>query len=1140
MARGTAGKRRKKAQGKSAPAGSKPAFALASGYRGNGRPPRRDFQRSGLFTEVSFTDPLGSLYGSLFPFNPDELVGKKGLEIFDKMRRDDQVHSALSIKKLGVLAPGWGIIAPDNGGDAPDMDGRIDFISSALRAIGQGSETTGSTFEYDLQEIMTALEYGYSLTEKIYRVIPDGPFAGKIGIKALKTRKPHSFDFRTDDHGNLLPDGIRQSTLSGAKDFPTGKFVIYTYNPEFDNPYGRSDLVNVYREWFSKDTIHKFWTISLERFGEPLADVEFDHKVGPEDQDEIEKVLKNLSSRNYFLHPEGVTLNLREPALRGVSAYREAITAWNLGIARGILIPKHIGLTEGGEVGTLAQAKENMRVFMIVLRALRQDIAVRVVQRQIVRPLMRLNFDPPEPEPVFQFNPITDEEAMELAASYIEAAEKGIVGTTRDDEAHLRRLWQFPGRPEEDEKAGGGESGAEGPNKPKDIPGAEEEPVEYDRDLAAAFLRADHIDASGGKHTHAEGPFDIMRPPDGEAETRFGFRAAASELNGIGEAAQDALVSELTAIKESTKAAIGRLYKPFPKPGDARRFSIPSAAVGRLRREIEKFTLSGFEAGRAQARRVVQKGKRRMANPTLLTPEAALRVFKERAFWVTGVLSDDLTNDVKGAINNALLTGATQAETEEQIARLFEKYARTPELAASVTGEAMEASRIETVVRTNLMTAYNQGALSEYREAAKDGLVEAVRFSAVLDARTTEICRSLDGKVLPIGHPQIGSITPPLHFNALPEGALVTTGRGLVPIETVRLRDRVLTHRNRWRPVYSTMSKPHDSRMLRLDFASGRILHVTEEHPILASVGWKAARNVKVGDVLFEHFHQAAGRSDVLLADPENFPSAAYEEPVPYKVMRLALGRAMTLSINFKDDKFTRKREVGHVGSDGVLEDIGHAGRVQQGAHGGFRPGWLPPEVCRHASGDPHSDVDVPGGVVPFHPLGVGLVDCAGLLGHAPGPMIGAALGFAGSGVKRGTFGLAPDFDAEPLAHAHECCLAATEAPLDGPHGLSVFPVPLPDDPGEHVRGEQFPLDVYRHQHSPWRAALVERISIVDYNGEVFNLGVEEDETYIADGVIVHNCRSILVPILVGDEWTASSQKEINRGLELADPKFVA
>lgn len=730
---------------------------------------RRIHQRQDLFKEISLSDPTSSILGTLFPYNPDELVGKRGLEIFDKMRKDDQIHAALSVKKMSVLASGWSVIPPVGPFKVRDMDERVNFIRSQLRNVGAEDKTAGSNFEYDLMEIMTAFDYGFSITEMVYRVIPpEQPFAGKIGLKALKTRKPHSFDFVRDQHGNLLKDGIQQTTPGGMTRMSPGKFILYTYSPEFDNPYGRSDLISVYREWFSKDTVHKFWTIALERYGEPLADLEYDETVGPEDQNILQDILSNLSSRNYFLHPKGSILSIKEPMLRGVNAYRDATTTWNLGIARGILIPKHLGLTEGGEVGTLAQAKENMRVFLMIVQSLRTELAQRVVQRQIIRPLMQLNFNPPEPEPEFQFNPLTDEQAVELAETFLLAVEKGVVKPGYGDEVHVRRLSHFPVSSEdakEDEQSITVDPSVNG--KPavsvEDAQDEEQPDTTETKEMVRAFLRTDQPDPH--HHDYQSRKFDLLRPPNGEVENRFGFRTVVKELNEIADAADEALVTQMTKLKDTAKTLVGRMYKPFPKPSNIRKFTFPATTFDRVRKEVEAFILDGFEKGRAQARKVIKRARKNYAtNPLLLTPETALRVFKERAFWVTGVLSDDLTNGVKAVLTNALLTGATLQETMVQIARLFDQYAQTPELAASISDDARTAPRIETVVRTNLMTAYNQGALVEYRRAAQDGLVEAVEFSAIIDDRTTQVCLHMDGKIIPINHPQLGSFTPPLHF----------------------------------------------------------------------------------------------------------------------------------------------------------------------------------------------------------------------------------------------------------------------------------------------------------------------------------------------------------------------------------------
>lgn len=45
----------------------------------------------------------------------------------------------------------------------------------------------------------------------------------------------------------------------------------------------------------------------------------------------------------------------------------------------------------------------------------------------------------------------------------------------------------------------------------------------------------------------------------------------------------------------------------------------------------------------------------------------------------------------------------------------------------------------------------------------KSGLVKGVRFTAVLDKRTTVICRSRNGKTLSLKNPMLRNYTPPLH-----------------------------------------------------------------------------------------------------------------------------------------------------------------------------------------------------------------------------------------------------------------------------------------------------------------------------------------------------------------------------------------
>ena len=44
----------------------------------------------------------------------------------------------------------------------------------------------------------------------------------------------------------------------------------------------------------------------------------------------------------------------------------------------------------------------------------------------------------------------------------------------------------------------------------------------------------------------------------------------------------------------------------------------------------------------------------------------------------------------------------------------------------------------------------------------------------------------------------------------------------------------------------------------------------------------------------------------------------------------------------------------------------------------------------------------------------------------------------------------------------------------------------------------------------------IKKISKEKYSGYVYNFGVEDDETYYANGICVHNCRCTKIPITLG------------------------
>ena len=96
-------------------------------------------------------------------------------------------------------------------------------------------------------------------------------------------------------------------------------------------------------------------------------------------------------------------------------------------------------------------------------------------------------------------------------------------------------------------------------------------------------------------------------------------------------------------------------------------------------------------------------------------------------------------------------------------------------------------------------------------------------------------------------------------------GAQVRTSNGEKPIEEIQEGDEVLTHKGRYRRVYHTMQRPYQGNIYHVRFYgdSWRELHITEEHPLLVArrkkaeyrnevfrPEWSPVSEVKPGDYL--------------------------------------------------------------------------------------------------------------------------------------------------------------------------------------------------------------------------------------------------------------------------------------------------
>lgn len=123
-----------------------------------------------------------------------------------------------------------------------------------------------------------------------------------------------------------------------------------------------------------------------------------------------------------------------------------------------------------------------------------------------------------------------------------------------------------------------------------------------------------------------------------------------------------------------------------------------------------------------------------------------------RAFRMAGVSELDVVTYVYLSITSALEQGTS-----------FDKWKLGVKGVLGNTWGSGTASRIETIWRTNSQTAYNRGRWLQLRHRAVRRHRPYRMFDAVLDTKTSDICRPLDGTILDQDHPFWDTHWPPLH-----------------------------------------------------------------------------------------------------------------------------------------------------------------------------------------------------------------------------------------------------------------------------------------------------------------------------------------------------------------------------------------
>jgi len=724
-------------------------------------------------------------------YNPDELVRDKGrgLKIYQEMTREPFVKASLQQKVTSLLAVPWDVKPA-----SADADHLIhaDFVKWNLKNLRGG-------FARDIWEMCDALVTGFSLLEKVWDIVPDGTYADKVQLVALKSKDPFYFGFDFDEFMNLKPNGVVMAfAANGATNIPlpSEKFFIFSFLKKYENLYGQSDLRAAYRAYWIKDTAWKLRAIYMERFsGNTLKGKYPRNNNQALNKQALLDIFKSWQLETGVAIPDDMEIEVMQVATSSDSEYARAMADCNKDIAVGIL-GESLTLDEGRKTGARNMGEIHKQVVELFIQFL-DMVLTADINEQIIRDIVDYNFPGVTDYPEFywysreDYDPLTFGQAIaSWQTAGVEVSKSWFYEKTR---------MRLPNGPDDILKpmaasapSPGGAFGAKSPElgaKPTATDASSQaqqstklaEPAPQDSKLKIQDSKGGYFRDLSKWETFAEIP---------KVDNRL--KMLEDKAIALSQPAYDQIFKNILSQIEKKDvlaskdfaAAAKIAVNPSLLKGVIFRTILTANMLGRADGVIAAQN-QGFNFGKIQKFAEIGFDWSLMDGP--FTPEDAAKFFSgkvpmtkdeydalvqqlmDQAFYVAGLDKTSIERDVQTLLTDALNNGMSLDTFKFKLNELQVKYVE-PVYERAGVGQASADDTVldyhaETVFRTNLMSAYNEGRAALYDDPDVKEFFPAYEYTAILDGRTTEICSELDGMVRLADDPAWDKFWPPNHFN---------------------------------------------------------------------------------------------------------------------------------------------------------------------------------------------------------------------------------------------------------------------------------------------------------------------------------------------------------------------------------------
>lgn len=338
-------------------------------------------------TGIAFVESKWALWG-IKPYRADDLLKSKALrlEVYRDLMREPVVKAAILNRTFAAMTLAWDVRVP--GADRREKvlpDDPRKQAQEFIRNILGEPEDRWPKLIFDLSQ---ALRDGFAIIEKVYGVIEDGPFAGKIGVERLAAKDVDTWDFECDEFMRVTK--LKQQVWGVWEDRDPSKFIVFSWLPAFENPLGQSEFRAAYRAAWLKDSTHKFRAMYLEVLAKARRKVTYQADQGADGLKKAQKLLDVMENSIGMALPSDLQIELLEVAVAPTEAFESAQARYDKEIVIG-LEGAVLQMLEGSNTGAFRATETHRAVTEPWARVLGIFLQA-AIQKELVADLVKLNF----------------------------------------------------------------------------------------------------------------------------------------------------------------------------------------------------------------------------------------------------------------------------------------------------------------------------------------------------------------------------------------------------------------------------------------------------------------------------------------------------------------------------------------------------------------------------------------------------------------------------------------------------------------------------------------------------------------------------------------------------------------------------